>query len=290
MANAHALRSALLACGMSFILLPVSASAQDYGSGWFGVAEGMRQNLGQQEALRDRMRMSKTVRPDSEKKTAKTKAANGAGAGTEEHRVAPSGTLFVQAAERVMHSARGAAVAPGTDSLLAAAKFQPSSEVRQRVIERFVALVDQGGDLEREKIRDFLSTGRLNRDFNGLLDRLGFDKHNLADVMSAYYVGMWEVSNGRYLHDDQAKAVRNALAPEFVRNTNLVKLTSAQKQEAAETYTLLVMLAVFDYQTLRKGNDAVAAKAFQDTVYRGALRQGVDLRKLDVGERGFVLR
>ena len=189
-----------------------------------------------------------------------------------------------------MQSAKHPSATRGTTSSLAGAKFQPSSDVRQRVIERFVVLVDQGGDLEREKIHDFLSTGHLNRDFNGLLDRLGFDKHNLADVMSAYYIGMWEVSNGRYLRDDQARAVRNALAPEFVRNTNLVKLSSAQKQEAAETYTLLVMLAVFDYQILRKSNDAVATKAFQDTVYRGALRQGVDLRKLDIGERGFMLR
>ena len=87
----HVLRCALLVCGVFFLLLPTSALAQDYGSGWFGVAEGMRQNLGQQEALRDRMRISKAARLEGEKNTAKAKAANVSEAGVDRHQATPSG-------------------------------------------------------------------------------------------------------------------------------------------------------------------------------------------------------
>ena len=47
-------------------LLPCAAHAQDYGSGWSDVSEGSRQNLMQQEALRDRMRTSEAARRDAD--------------------------------------------------------------------------------------------------------------------------------------------------------------------------------------------------------------------------------
>jgi hypothetical protein len=47
-------------------LLPCAAHAQDYGSGWSDVSEGSRQNLMQQEALRDRMRTSEAARRNAD--------------------------------------------------------------------------------------------------------------------------------------------------------------------------------------------------------------------------------
>ena len=50
------------------------------------------------------------------------------------------------------------------------------------------------------------------------------------------------------------------------------------------------MLAILNQQVLDKQGQASAAKVFREGVYQGVLRQGVDLRRLDVGSNGFVLR
>lgn len=265
--------------------------AQDYGSGWLDVAQGMRQNMGQQEALRDRMRMANASNKAAQKRDVTRSRADAP-------RTRPSNDaqpadpategLFAQAAASVMRVARSKGPPPASD--VSPARFQSSSRVRDRVVQRFVALLDQSDGLERDQIRAFLESGSLKRDFDAVLDKFGFDKHNLADVVSAYYIGMWEVGNGRYMSDQQARAVRAALAPALVRDTNLGALSQEQKQEAAETYTLLVMLAILNQQVLDKQGQASAAKVFREGVYKGVLRQGVDLRRLDVGTNGFVLR
>jgi len=281
-----------LACVVALAgLCAQPVGAQDYGSGWLDVAQGMRQNMGQQEALRDRMRMANAGnKATQEKAVAQSRVAAPRTRSSHDAQPADPATegLFAQAAASVMRVARTKAPPPTSDA--SAARFQSSSRVRDRVVQRFVALLDQSDGLEREQIRAFLESGSLKRDFDAVLDKFGFDKHNLADVVSAYYIGMWEVGNGRYMSDQQAKAVRNALAPALVRDTNLRTLSQVQKQEAAETYTLLVMLAILNQQVLDKQGQASAAKVFREGVYKGVLRQGVDLRRLDVGSNGFVLR
>ena len=53
--------------------------AQDYGSGWLDVAQGMRQNMGQQEALRDRMRMANASNKAARKRDVTQSPANHSG-------------------------------------------------------------------------------------------------------------------------------------------------------------------------------------------------------------------
>jgi len=49
--------------GAYLLALMAPALAQDYGAGWFDVSRGMGQAFGQQEALRDRMRMTREADP-----------------------------------------------------------------------------------------------------------------------------------------------------------------------------------------------------------------------------------
>ena len=254
------------------------ALAQDYGAGWFDVSRGIGQAFGQQEALRDRMRVTREADP-AEAATAPVADEQNPGDSDAEK------TIFQQVADALRHAAGTSQARTTPPEITAIARFKASPAVRERVARRFVTLLEQNNVDESGQIRALLASGSLSRDFDAVLDQFGFDKANLAHVITAYYIGMWEVANGQSLTAEQARAVCDGLAPVLVRETDIGALSEAQKQEVAESYTLLVMLAVLNQQVLGPQD----MSAFRQSVYRDVLRQGVNLYRLSVDEHGFSL-
>ncbi len=167
--------------------------------------------------------------------------------------------------------------------------FERSPQITRKVGERFAKSYE--GKIQPELLEAImaeLQSGMLQKKFERMMAGIGFDPHNLVDVMAAYYICIWQIANDDDVSDQQTAAIRDSVAPSLAAILEERKLDDAHKQEVAETHMLLITLFSSNLTRLEQGGDATALARYRDEVYRDVLRQGVDLRRLSVTERGFV--
>ena len=170
---------------------------------------------------------------------------------------------------------------------LAALRFQPSSDVSQSVLDR---IARQFGGRQPDSYRQALVREGMLAKFDAMLQRYGYDSHDVADACAAYLVLSWEVVNDRSAGPDRAgiDAVRRNLQQALARSPRFVALPDTQKQDMAETFGYLAMIAASTRNELQRKGDQLSLARLQDGVNRTARKMGVDLRAIRLTPQGFV--
>ena len=177
--------------------------------------------------------------------------------------------------------------APASAANLAALQFQPSSAVSTAVLDR---IARQFGGRQPDSYRQALLREGMLAKFDALLQQYGYDSHNVADAFTAYLVLSWEVVNNGSATQNRAgiDAVRRHMQQALARDARFVAMPDAQKQEMAETFAYLAMIASSTRSALQRKGDPMGLAKLQDGVNGTARKMGVDLRNVKLTSQGFV--
>lgn len=174
-----------------------------------------------------------------------------------------------------------------SEASLAALRFHPSDEVSQAVLGR---IARQFGGRQPDTYRRALVRDGVLAKFANLLQQLGYDSHDVADAYTAYLVLSWEVANDgdAMQYRSGIDASRRRMGQALARNPRFTSMPDAQKQEMAETFGYLAMIAVATRDELRRKDDQTGLSRLRDGVNGMAQRMGVNLRAIKMTPQGFV--
>ena len=197
------------------------------------------------------------------------------------------GDVILQRGRSSGGAAQHAAAGPISAASLAALQFRPSSEVSAQVLDR---IARQFGGHQPDTYRQALARDDMLAKFDTLLRQYGYDSHNVADAFTAYLVLSWEVVNNGSIGQNRAgiDAVRHNMQRALARNPRFVAMPDAQKQEMAETFGYLAMIASATRSELQRKGDPASLARLQDGVNGTARKMGVDLRGIKLTPQGFV--
>lgn len=168
--------------------------------------------------------------------------------------------------------------------------FRPARDVADRVNDRFVDMMSRGQPSKRGEIATFLGNGAFMRNFERLMAGYGFDPLNLADVIAAHYIVLWEVVHDQVPTHGEVRGTRGCIVARLAGKSELAGMSNAQKQEAADTLKLLSALVLTSYEDFKRRGDRQGMANFQTIVSGWTRRQGIDLGRISITETGFRQR
>lgn len=179
--------------------------------------------------------------------------------------------------------------AVATPAQLAKLNFTPSAAITRKVNAEFAQRFLGSDVKKREQFLKFLNTGQLQQDYRKMVSQLGLSPRNLADATTAYLVTGWQIvhekkeSNRKGILAERKK-MQNMLA----RNAKIRAMTNAQKQETAEQLQLMTITIAVAHRQNQRNRDAKKAQLIRQGVLNELKKNGVDLQKIKLTDRGFV--
>jgi hypothetical protein len=191
-----------------------------------------------------------------------------------------------------------------------AAGFVPTASATRAARERLAtALAAVQPTTSRATILRELNSGVIQAEFARQLRAARMTPHDMADVMTGFLVTAWEVTSGEAPSGKETSgkdpapqaprysasqilgysSLRNALRAEMAADPAWMALSSAQKQDAAETMTVLAMLALAARESLALHKDPARQEQLRTGV-RDAVQAyyGVDLSSVQFTPAGFI--
>lgn len=121
----------------------------------------------------------------------------------------------------------------------------------------------------------------------------GLDSHNVADVMSAYWVTLWAIAN-RHPIDDISKrtiqAVQRNVRAELAGNSYVRDMDPTTRQSVTELMMYDTILADASYDTAQEHKRSGMTSLLSNSVHDRVLKQGIDLRSMKLTDSGFHSR
>ena len=172
-------------------------------------------------------------------------------------------------------------------SLNAELDYQAQEGISRTLREQLAQRVSEAEPEQQPEVRSALASGWLWRQFESLLSRIGYSSRNLADVMASYYVGAWEIVNRSAATPGNFRAARDQIARSLTHSPEIILMTDPEKQRTSEALGILTTVASNGSQALLLKGDQIGYLAMQTAVYESLLEQGIDLKRLSLGYRGF---
>lgn len=174
-----------------------------------------------------------------------------------------------------------------TAGLSANLDYRAQEGISRTLREQLVQRVSNAEPEQEPEVRSALASGRIWRQFESLLSGIGYSSRNLADVMASYYVGAWEIVHRRSATPDVFRAARDQIATSLAHSPEIILMTDPEKQRTSEALGILTAVASNGSQALLLKGDQTGYLAMQSAVYESLLEQGIDLKRLSLGYRGF---
>jgi hypothetical protein len=145
------------------------------------------------------------------------------------------------------------------------------------------------GDFERARtLREALESRDFHAEFATELGGLGFDSHDLAGVMAAYWLVMWSLVHDVPLPGAADAAPVRAQVARMIGPSPLVR-DVAQRQAMGEAMLSETMLTHEQVREARRRGDEAALRAMADTAQRNMLmRQALNLKKMRLTTSGLA--
>jgi hypothetical protein len=173
------------------------------------------------------------------------------------------------------------------ESLTADLHYHAQEGISRTMREQLANRVADADPQQEPEVRSALASGWIWRQFEALLSGLGFSGRNLADVMASYYVGSWQIVHRTIAPPESFRAVRDQLAQSLEHSPEIILMSDAEKQRSSEALGILTTVASNGSAALLQKGDQIGYLAMQSAVYDALLEQGIDLKRLSLGNRGF---
>lgn len=174
----------------------------------------------------------------------------------------------------------------------AATVFHPDPNVSARVRQEVLAAALPGSP-DPAALRAAVAMGTPWQQFDRVLAGHGYDPHDLADVVAAFYLIAWEVATGGDALAQPAgiAAVRGQARQMLAASPGLARMTEAERQATAETLAFHAMAIATRHNDLRQAGGVQAVMAYRQEVAEAVSRQqGIDLRRFALTAAGFQAR
>lgn len=165
--------------------------------------------------------------------------------------------------------------------------YQAQEGISRTLREQLALRVVDAEPEQAPEVRSALASGWIWQQFDALLSGIGYSSRNLADVMASYYVGAWEIVHHSVAAPRHFRAARDQLARSLTQCPEIILMTDAEKQRTSEALGILTAVAGNGSQALLQKDDQIGYLAMQNAVYESLLAQGIDLKRLSLGYRGF---
>ena len=168
--------------------------------------------------------------------------------------------------------------------------YRASPEVSARVRRQFATWMgEQAGAEGGRRIAEAMAQRDPVRNWAQIVGGDGLRPGDTADAMAGYWILNWVMANGADNNRAQALAVRDQVRPMIASNPAYARLNEAQSQEMAEVLMLNFLIQHAAYMDAMKRGDRATARRLGDAaVARFRNEMGVDLRRLELTNAGFV--
>jgi hypothetical protein len=176
------------------------------------------------------------------------------------------------------------------DPALTQTTYRASPEVSARVRQQFADWMGkQAGPDGGRQIAQAMARRDPVRNWAQIVGADGLRPGDTADAMASYWILNWVMANGADNNRAQAQAVREQVRRMIASNPGYARLNEAQRQELSETLMLNFLVQHAAYvDAMKRGDRATAGQLGDAAVVRFRNEMGVDLRRLDLTDDGFV--
>lgn len=187
-------------------------------------------------------------------------------------------------------SAPGAASFQRTSAGVGAAQlyYEPIDSISRTLYEQLGGRMLRHDPRQAGRIHHLVLSGWVWQEFEQWLGRLGYSGRNVADVLTSYYVGSWEIVNQTVAGPAQWRAVRSQIGIALAYSPEVLLMSDIEKQRSSQTLGIVTAITNANRQNLQVEGDQVGLIALQLAVHESLLAQGIDLKRLRIGNRGFV--
>lgn len=172
----------------------------------------------------------------------------------------------------------------------ATTSYRASPAVSARVRQKFVASMSgRVGSAKARQIAAAMERGDPVANWSQLVASDGLRTGDLADALASYWLLNWAMANGREGNRAQVLAVREQTRAILASNPRHTTLSETQRQEMAETFMLNFLIQHAAYSdAMKRGDQATMRRLGDAAVVRFRGEMGLDLRRLQLGNAGFV--
>jgi len=173
---------------------------------------------------------------------------------------------------------------PETNAL----SFGDDASISERVRDELAVTLAHGDAARARTLREALDARDFHAEFAAELGGLGFDSHDLAGVMAAYWLVMWCLVHDAPLPAAKDAAPVRAQVARMIGPSPLVR-DDAQRQTMGEAMLSETMLTHEQVREARARDDAAALRVMADTAQRNMLmRQALNLKKMRLTASGLA--
>ncbi len=153
-------------------------------------------------------------------------------------------------------------------------------------------LARRGGPSAKQELATYFATHDFRADWAKNEASDGLRPDNVADALAAYWVMNWMIANKvNGTTRAQVQGVKRQIAPAILRQKAFASLNNVGRQHLAEIWQLnYVFQSMGMYGAIQRGDTATAQKASDAAEARFINEAHVDLRKLQITDRGFAPR
>lgn len=168
--------------------------------------------------------------------------------------------------------------------------YRPSSAVSARTRRQFVASMNgKVGAANARQLAEAMERADPVANWSQIVAADGLRSGDVADAFAAYWLLNWAMANGREGNRAQVLAVRDQTRSILASNPHHAGLSEAQRQEMAETFMLNFLIQHAAYSdAMKRGDQATMRRLGDAAVVRFRGEMGLDLRRLQLGNAGFV--
>jgi hypothetical protein len=171
-----------------------------------------------------------------------------------------------------------------------ALSYQPSQSVTDAVRGYMIAKLTQNDASTLPAIEKRFANNSIPKRFDQIFARYGFSDRNIGDTVAGYLVVSWEIVHNTNASADSTgiRRVRETIRQRMEQKGKVANLSNADKQKYSEIIKYLTVLISDEQNRLQRANNEAGKRKLENQVAQPPLRIGLDLRRLQLTDRGFV--
>jgi hypothetical protein len=171
-----------------------------------------------------------------------------------------------------------------------ALSYQPSQSVTDAVRGYMIAKMTQNDASALPTIERRFANNSVPIRFDRMFARYGFSDRNIGDTVAGYLIVSWEIVHNAKASGDSmgVRRVRQTVRERMEQKGKVAALSNADKQKYSEIIKYLTVLINDEENRLQRENNEAGMRKLQIQVAQPPLRIGLDLRRLQLTNRGFV--
>jgi|GEM_PF-353418 len=180
---------------------------------------------------------------------------------------------------------------PERSRVAAATTYRSTPAVSTRVQSQFADFIERTAGREAaERARSAFRSGDPIASWAAIVREDGLRAGDVVDAMAAYWILNWIMANQGDNNRAQALAVRDQVRGIIGGSPAMARLDDAGRQEVAEVLMLNFLAQQATYvDAMQRGDQAMMRRLGDAAVTRFHNEMGVDLRRLQLTDAGFVV-